>query len=166
VKNILTLILLTWRIWWSNNASRQQMGFNSVFKGLIIRDILLKTDRKMKAGLRCLIIYILLFTTKIYQHCVYYVRQYVCWLHLYPQVCILHWNYGMWINYITLHLKYNCTKYYRYTPLVVDNYVSLHIFYYNKWGIPDYEDGDCSHNVSLVISGFCHEVAENRILLQ
>jgi len=31
----LTLILLTWRIWWaSNNASRRQMGFNSVFKGL------------------------------------------------------------------------------------------------------------------------------------
>ena len=33
---ILTLILLTWRIWWSsNNTSRWQMGFNSVFKGLI-----------------------------------------------------------------------------------------------------------------------------------
>jgi len=32
----LTLILLTWRIWWaSNNASRWQMGFNSAFKGLI-----------------------------------------------------------------------------------------------------------------------------------
>jgi len=32
---ILTLILLTWRIWWSpNNASRWQMGFNSAFKGL------------------------------------------------------------------------------------------------------------------------------------
>jgi len=31
----LTLILLTWRIWWdSNNASRWQMGFNSAFKGL------------------------------------------------------------------------------------------------------------------------------------
>jgi hypothetical protein len=31
----LTLILLTWRIWWaSNNASRWQMEFNSVFKGL------------------------------------------------------------------------------------------------------------------------------------
>jgi hypothetical protein len=27
--------LLTWRMWWdSNNASRLQMGFNSVFKGL------------------------------------------------------------------------------------------------------------------------------------
>jgi len=33
--NPLTLILLTCRIWWaSNNASRWQMGFNSVFKGL------------------------------------------------------------------------------------------------------------------------------------
>jgi hypothetical protein len=29
-------ILLTWRIWWApNNASKWQMGFNSVFKGLI-----------------------------------------------------------------------------------------------------------------------------------
>jgi len=33
--NLLTLILLTWRIWWApNNASRWQMGFNSAFKGL------------------------------------------------------------------------------------------------------------------------------------
>jgi hypothetical protein len=33
--NDLTLILLTWRKWWSpNNASKQQMGFNSAFKGL------------------------------------------------------------------------------------------------------------------------------------
>ena len=31
----LTLTLLTWRIWWaSNNASKWQTGFNSVFKGL------------------------------------------------------------------------------------------------------------------------------------
>jgi len=31
----LTLILLTWRIWWApNNASKCQMGFNSAFKGL------------------------------------------------------------------------------------------------------------------------------------
>jgi len=31
----LTLILLTWRIWWApNNASRWKMGFNSAFKGL------------------------------------------------------------------------------------------------------------------------------------
>ena len=31
----LTLILLTWRIWWApNNASKWQMGFNWVFKGL------------------------------------------------------------------------------------------------------------------------------------
>jgi hypothetical protein len=30
-----TLILLTWRIWWApNNASRWRMGFNLVFKGL------------------------------------------------------------------------------------------------------------------------------------
>jgi hypothetical protein len=32
---ILTLNLLTWRIWWApNNASKWQMGFNSAFKGL------------------------------------------------------------------------------------------------------------------------------------
>jgi len=31
----LTLILLTWRIWWAtNNASRWQMKFHSAFKGL------------------------------------------------------------------------------------------------------------------------------------
>ena len=34
--NDLTLILLTWRKWWApNNASKQHMGFNSGFKGLI-----------------------------------------------------------------------------------------------------------------------------------
>jgi hypothetical protein len=33
---ILTLILLTWSIWWApNNASKWQMGFNWAFKGLI-----------------------------------------------------------------------------------------------------------------------------------
>ena len=32
--NDLTLILLTWRKWWANNASKKQMGFNSGFKGL------------------------------------------------------------------------------------------------------------------------------------
>ena len=32
--NDLTIILLTWRKWWANNASKQQMGFNSGFKGL------------------------------------------------------------------------------------------------------------------------------------
>ena len=32
---LLTLILLTWRIWWApNNASRWQIGFKSVFKRL------------------------------------------------------------------------------------------------------------------------------------
>jgi hypothetical protein len=34
----LTLILLTWRIWWApNNASRWQLEFNSAFKGLKMR---------------------------------------------------------------------------------------------------------------------------------
>jgi len=32
---ILTLNLLTWRIWWApNNSSKWHMGFNSAFKGL------------------------------------------------------------------------------------------------------------------------------------
>jgi len=36
IKVKLTLILLTWRIWWApNNASKWQMGFNSSFKWLI-----------------------------------------------------------------------------------------------------------------------------------
>jgi len=35
LSSTLTLILLTWRIWWdSNNASKWQTGFNSAFKGL------------------------------------------------------------------------------------------------------------------------------------
>ena len=35
--NDLTLILLTWRKWWTpNNASKWQMGFNSAFKGLSV----------------------------------------------------------------------------------------------------------------------------------
>jgi len=33
--HMLTLILLTWRIWWApNNVIKWQMGFNSAFKGL------------------------------------------------------------------------------------------------------------------------------------
>ena len=36
----LTLILLTWKIWWApNNASHWQMEFNSAFKGLSINII-------------------------------------------------------------------------------------------------------------------------------
>ena len=36
MRYFLTLILLTWRIWWApNNSIRWQMGFNSAFKGLI-----------------------------------------------------------------------------------------------------------------------------------
>jgi len=35
----LTLILLTWRIWWApNNASKWHMGFNSEFKGLKVHN--------------------------------------------------------------------------------------------------------------------------------
>jgi hypothetical protein len=33
--DFLTLIMLTWKIWWApNNDSKWQMGFNSAFKGL------------------------------------------------------------------------------------------------------------------------------------
>ena len=40
----LTLILLTWRIWWApNNASKWQMGFNSAFKGLNQSGLRVKT---------------------------------------------------------------------------------------------------------------------------
>jgi len=31
---LLTLILLTWRIWWAPKASKWQMGLNLAFKGL------------------------------------------------------------------------------------------------------------------------------------
>jgi len=34
LKAILTLILLTWRIWRDNNARKWQMGLNSAFNGL------------------------------------------------------------------------------------------------------------------------------------
>jgi hypothetical protein len=38
VKEELTLILLTWKIWQaSNNASRWQIGFNSELEGLITK---------------------------------------------------------------------------------------------------------------------------------
>jgi len=36
--NDLTIILLTWRIYWANNASKYQMGFNSGFKVLMTSD--------------------------------------------------------------------------------------------------------------------------------
>jgi hypothetical protein len=38
----LTLILLKWRKWWTNNARKWQMGFNSGFKGLISRFLVYK----------------------------------------------------------------------------------------------------------------------------
>jgi len=47
----LTLILLTWRIWWaSNNASKWQMGFNSAFKGLM-RGFTISTPHRTRASL-------------------------------------------------------------------------------------------------------------------
>ena len=52
---LLTLILLTWRKWWApNNASKQQMGFNSGFKGLIHLVVCLTTGPKplLKRALR------------------------------------------------------------------------------------------------------------------
>jgi len=48
--NILTLILLTWRIWWApNNASRWQMGFNSAFNIEPIRVIIHRLTAKFFA---------------------------------------------------------------------------------------------------------------------
>jgi len=45
----LTLILLTWRIWWApNKASRWQMGFHSVFKGLILHMLLASVLNEFK----------------------------------------------------------------------------------------------------------------------
>ena len=45
--NDLTFILLTWRKWLArNNASRQQMGFNSGFKGLNTRLHFMKEFRE------------------------------------------------------------------------------------------------------------------------
>ena len=51
----LTLILLTWRIWWApNSSSKWQMGFNLAFKGLMsetggsvdqLRELVLKNRR-------------------------------------------------------------------------------------------------------------------------
>ena len=46
----LTLILLTWRIWWApNNASRWETGLNSVFKGLTGTHPLLVTSKGRQA---------------------------------------------------------------------------------------------------------------------
>ena len=45
----LTLILLTWRIWWApNNVSKWQMGFNPAFKGLIPDSRLSKRPKKIQ----------------------------------------------------------------------------------------------------------------------
>ena len=50
--NDLTLILLTWRKWWApNNASKQEMGFNSAFKGLMQLTKLL-TNNHVRGGIR------------------------------------------------------------------------------------------------------------------
>jgi len=47
----LTLILLTWRIWWApNNASKWQMGFNVAFKGLIWRATLRNISLSVSAN--------------------------------------------------------------------------------------------------------------------
>jgi hypothetical protein len=43
--NDLTLILLTWKKWWANNASKYQMGFNSGLKGLIALHVVLRRGR-------------------------------------------------------------------------------------------------------------------------
>jgi hypothetical protein len=46
----LTLILLTWRIWWApNNASRWQMEFNSACKGVNLQITMPTTHKSSKA---------------------------------------------------------------------------------------------------------------------
>ena len=43
IRLLITLIVLTWRIWWApNNANRWQMGFNSAFKGIMFDTLLLR----------------------------------------------------------------------------------------------------------------------------
>jgi hypothetical protein len=51
----LTLILLTWRIWWARyNASKWQMGFNLAFKGLIqCRIFVLQMQKVYTASRKC-----------------------------------------------------------------------------------------------------------------
>ena len=51
--SVLTLILLTWRIWWApNNTSKWQMGFNSAFRGLtswtIYQSVRRNSPRRLK----------------------------------------------------------------------------------------------------------------------
>jgi hypothetical protein len=49
--NNLTLILLTWRKWWASNASKEQMGFNSGFKGLTERGLRENyTSKRLRRG--------------------------------------------------------------------------------------------------------------------
>jgi len=50
----LTLILLTWRIWWaSNNANRWQMGLNSAFKGLNYMTSSCVVDARISISIPC-----------------------------------------------------------------------------------------------------------------
>jgi hypothetical protein len=44
-------MLPTWRIWWApNNASKWQMGFNSVFRGLVGRSTIVHSDCVEESG--------------------------------------------------------------------------------------------------------------------
>jgi hypothetical protein len=53
----LTLILLTWKIWWArNNAIKWQIGFSSVFKGLnrhLLTVIAVQLYRRLRVGNNC-----------------------------------------------------------------------------------------------------------------
>jgi len=42
---------LTWKIWWANNASRWQTGFNSAFKGLKVDGTYMVETRRYKVSL-------------------------------------------------------------------------------------------------------------------
>jgi hypothetical protein len=52
---ILTLILLTWRLWWANNAWKLQMGFNSAFKELNLRFLLWPEHFNLNACCRAVV---------------------------------------------------------------------------------------------------------------
>jgi hypothetical protein len=76
----LTLILLTWRIWWApNNASKWQNGFNWAFKVLIITEPFIVDSQ---VYILCIIL-IWLYRTHVYVCICAYVctRVYVC-VHL------------------------------------------------------------------------------------
>jgi len=51
---LLTLYLLTWKIWWAtNNARKRQMGFNSAFEGLMWTGCSLELNLSYLSSFHC-----------------------------------------------------------------------------------------------------------------